>query len=410
MAGLAVPLLSTPLPQGRIGVPKAPSNPGKGVDPRALPRVTFEQLHYAGAFRLPAAESNGDSFSFGGYPIAYNPDNNSLFVGAHSGRIAEVNIPDATTGGNIESLPSAGYLQPLADPTEGHIKDIAESGASLAGLLVHDHRLLGTGIIFYDAVNAQSLSHFARPLALNEVAVKKLVRVGQSGKTGFVAGYMAAVPSEWQSALGGSVVTGQCCISIITRTSWGPSAFVFDAADVNAGKNTDADPLLYYNGEHPTLGPWEGANATYGATTEIRGLSLIAGTRSALFFGRNGMGTFCYGDGTADQSRHNTRGAGGETYCYDPASADKGQHAYPYRYQMWAYDLGELAEVRAGHRDPWSVKPYAVWPFELPFPEPGMHIGGVAYDAARQRLFIAQMQADRDGFAFRPLIHVFTIQ
>ena len=44
--------------------------------------------------------------------------------------------------------------------------------------------------------------------------------------------------------------------------------------------------------------------------------------------------------------------------------------------------------MRAGRREPWEVKPYGVWPFELPFPEPGVKIGGVAYDAARQRVFV----------------------
>jgi hypothetical protein len=390
--------------------PITPRRVAPVTDPTSLPRLAFADLAYEGAFRLPAAESNGDSFSFGGTTLTYNPDNNSLFVGTHSGKVAEVTVPEPVVERFIGSLPSAEYLQPLTDPAEGHIKDIAPDGASLSGLLVHDRRLIGTGLIFYDANNAQALSHFARPLSLTEKAVGKMVRVGQSGKTGFVAGYMATVPAEWQSRLGGPVVTGQCCISIISRTSWGPSAFVFDPAEVSAGKNADAKPLLYYDKDHQTLGAWEGANPTYGGTTEVGGLALISGTRSALFFGRNGLGRFCYGDGTADESLHDTRGPGGERLCFDPTTSDKGQHAYPYRYQIWAYDLAELAEVRAGKRDPWSVKPYGVWPFEFPFPEPGVRIGGVAYDVARQRVFVAQMRADRDGYAFRPLIHVFRIQ
>ena len=409
VAAMAIPLASATIIQERTAIPKAPDNRSAG-DPTSLPRLTFERLQYAGAFRLPAEETGGDSFSFGGHPIAFNPDNRSLFAGTRSGKVAEVSIPVAVKGATVEALPFATYLQPFADPAEGHIKDIAGDGANLAGLLVYDRRLIGTGVIYYDAVNQQSLSHFARPLMLNERAVNTVVRVGQSGKTGFVAGYMANVPAEWQSRLGGPVVTGQCCIPIISRTSWGPAAFVFDPAAVNAGRNTSAEPLVYYDSEHPALGAWEGANGTFGATAEVAGVALIAGTRTALFVGRNGTGTFCYGDGTADQSRHDSRGPNGEHYCFDPVVGDKGPHAYPYRFQMWAYDLGELAEVRAGHRDPWSVKPYAVWPFELPLADAAMRVGGVAYDAARQQLFIVQMRADRDGFAFRPLVHVFHIQ
>lgn len=380
------------------------------ADPTSLRRIAFEDLAYEGAFRLPATEANGDSFSLGGRPIAFNPDSNSLFVGARSLRVAEVSIPQPAKTRDIDALPMAAYLQPFEDPTEGHMKEVSEDGTTLAGLLVHDHRLIGTGVIYYDANNTQSVTHFARPVSLAERAVKGMVRVGQSGKSGFTAGYMASVPPEWQSRLGGPAITGQCCISIISRTSHGPSAFAFDPAGLTAGKSVPAEPLLYYPTDHATLGAWEGSNPTYGGTTQVGGVALIRGTSTALFIGRNGTGAFCYGGGTGDRAVADSRGADGEKMCFDPTNSDKGQHAYPYRYQMWAYDLNELAEVRAGRRDPWSVTPYGVWPFDLPFPESSVRIGGVAYDAARQRLFIAQSQADRDGYAYRPLIHVFRVQ
>jgi hypothetical protein len=381
------------------------------TDPTQLPRLTSDDLAYQGAFRLPADEANGASFSFGGSPAAYHPERDSLFVGTRAGRVAEINIPDPVNSQDVDALPFAKYLQPFNDPSDGGIKaELGDDGWTLAGLLVHDRRLFGSAVIFYDANNTQRSSHFSRPLALGDSGATRLVRVGQGGKIGFVAGYMARVPPEWQSRLGGPVVTGQCCLSVITRTSWGPSAFVFDPANVAAGKDAGAQPLLYYDHEHPTLGPWEGSNPTYGGTTQVGGLAVIDGSRTALFIGRNGSGTFCYGDGTADQALANNRREGGEHFCYDPTSSDKGQHAYPYRYQIWAYDLGDLAQVRAGRRDPWEIKPYAVWPIEFPTPEPGVRIGGVAYDPTGRRLFIAQQQADRDGFSFRSLIHVFRIQ
>lgn len=388
--------------------PRAPVRIAPVTDPTNLRRLDFDDLVYEGAFRLPAVDE-GDSFSFGGKPLAYNPDNNSLFVGTHSGKVAEVSIPQPSKGA-LMSLPLAGYLQQFSDPTDGHMKDVAEEGVSLGGLLVYERQLFGSGVIYYDANNTQTVSHFVRPLLLGERSVPKMVRVGQRGKAGFVAGYMATVPPEWQSRLGGPAITGQCCLPIVSRTSLGPAAFVFDPAEVKAGTTAEAHPLLYYPHDRPTLGRWEASNPTYGGTMQLGGAALINGTRTALFVGRNGLGEFCYGNGTSDESLKGTRGPDGETQCFDPTSTDKGQHAYPYRYQFWAYDLAELAEVRAGRRDPWEVKPYGVWPFELPFPEPGVRIGGVAYDAGRQRVFVAQMQADRDGYAHRPLIHVFRVQ
>lgn len=398
--GLAIPVLSqAPAPIERVR---------PITDPTNLRRLEFADLEYAGAFRLPATDSNGDNFSAGGGPMAFNPARHSLFIGARSGRIAEVSVPSAAKSPSIAELPSAEYLQPFADPAEGRIKEIAEDGAALAGILVYDGRLFGTGVIYYDAGNTQAVSHFSRPLALDARGATPMRRLGPAGRTGLVAGYMALVPPEWQSKLGGPALTGQCCVPIVSRTSWGPAAFSWDPADLQRSGNIDAQPLVYYTSEHSTLGPWDGSNPTYGGTIQMGGLAVIAGTRTALFVGRNGLGPFCYGNGTGDEKLANTTGRDGERYCYDPTNSDKGQHAFPYRYQIWAYDLNDWAAVRSG-RDPWSVKPYGVWPIELPFPEPGVRVGGVAYDAATQRLFISQMHADRDGFAYRPLIHVFHI-
>lgn len=397
-AGLSLPVLSQAT--GRIR---------PITDPMSLRRLEFADLEYAGAFRLPAGDGNGDNFSAAGGPLAFNPARRSLFAGARSGRVAEVTVPAAATRESIADLPMAEYLQPFVDPTEGRISEVATDGAALAGLLVHDGRLYGTAVIYYDASNTQSVSHFSRPLTLAERGASAMRRLGERGRTGLVAGYLALVPPEWQSRLGGPALTGQCCVPIVSRTSWGPAAFSWAPAALERSGDVAANPLVYYTAAHPTLGLWDGSNPTYGGTIQMGGLAVIAGTRTALFIGRNGLGPFCYGNGTGDQALANTTGRDGERYCYDPTNSDKGQHAYPYRYQMWAYDLNDWAAVRAGTREPWSVKPYGVWPFELPFPEPGVRIGGVAYDAAGQRLFVSQMHADRDGFAYRPLIHVFHI-
>lgn len=396
-----------------LGQSQPPDSTGRVqpiVDPTQLRRLELADLKYAGAFRLPATDANGDSFSFGGGQLAFNAERNSLFVGTRSGKVAEVSIPAPATASAIVELPSAAYMQPFHDPAEGHIADVASDGAALSGLLVYQGRLYGTGLIYYDANNTQAVSHFSRSLELGERSVKGMVRVGPSGKSGFVAGYMATVPPEWQTRLGGPAITGQCCIAIISRSSWGPAAFVFDPEDVTANKPAPAEPLLYYTGEHPTLGAWEGSNPTYGGSTQLGGVALVAGTRTALFVGRNGTGALCYGNGTGDQALVNTRGADGALYCFDPTNSDKGQHAYPYEYQVWAYDLNDLAEVRAGRRHPWDVKPYGVWPLAFPFAEAAVRIGGVSYDAAGQRLFVAQMRADQDGYSSRALIHVFQIK
>jgi hypothetical protein len=359
-----------------------------------------------GGFRLPAAASNGDTFEFGGRQLAYNPARNSLYVGSRAGRVAEVSIPSPVQTTNPAAMPFSSYLQPFADPTEGRLSQVAGDGAALDSLLVHNGRLYGTASVFYDALNLQNVSHYSRSLRLDEPSFQGWSRVWESGKTGFVSGSMAAIPQEWQTILGGAAATGQCCIPIVSRTSWGPSAFAFNPAHVGQPV-VPAAPLLYYTADHHTLGDWNAQNDVYGLSTFMGGMAIIAGTRTALYFGRNGLGSPCYGLGTSDPNLHGKPSPEGSTlYCYDPTSADKGTHAYPYRYQIWAYDLNQFAAVKAGTKAPWDVEPYAVWPLELPTPESTVRLGGVGYDAANQLLYLSQLYADRDGYAFRPVIHV----
>jgi hypothetical protein len=378
------------------------SNPG------TLPRIEFSNLSYLGAFRLPAETVNGDSFSIGGRALTFNPQGNSLFVSTRAGRVAEVSIPTLGSSTDVNALPFASFVQPFFDPMEGKLSQVATDGVNLEGLMVYGNRLYGTASIYYDAQNTQSVSHFSRSLRLDEPSFQGWSKVWETGKTGFVAGAMAEIPNEWRALLGGPAATGQCCIPIVSRTSWGPAAFAFDPAQVGQA-SVSATPLLYYTGEHQTLGPWDGSNPVYGASMKLGGMAIIAGTRTVLYFGRNGTGVNCYGNGTADQTLVGQIAADGAHWCYDPTSSDKGSHAYPYRYQIWAYDLNDFAAVKAGQKQPWEVVPYGVWPFDLPTPESEVKLGGVGYDASTQTLYFSQMGADRDGYSYRPIVHALRV-
>ena len=383
----------------------------QSTDPLTLPRLAFADFSYLGGFRLPNTGA-GDHFGYGGTVMAYNPAHNSLFINSYAGKVAEVGIPTAASTTDVTQMPFASYLQSFFDPTEGHFHELATSEANLAGLVVQGDRLYGTGSVFYDASNSQVLSHFSHSTNLAQSSFVGMSQVWDTGKAGYVAGYLAEIPGEWQSLLGGSALTGQCCIPIVTRTSFGPAAFAWDPPSIAVNSAIPATPLLYYTQANQTLGPWDGSNPSYGGTAKMGGAAVIAGTRTALFIGRNGLGKFCYGHGVADPALAGKLGADGEINCYDPTNMYKGQHAYPYRYQIWAYDLADFAAVKAGSKQPWEVVPYAVWPFDLPTAAPSdaeIRIGGVGYDSQRQILYLAQYQADKDGYSYRPIIHALKI-
>ncbi len=366
--------------------PPPPPPPSSGL-------IQASNLVDTGSFDTPDGILGVDPFGsqfyeteFANGSVAFNPANNSLFVVGHDWgqHTAEISIPPVGgTASILQPFVDAEYGKlPLMDPTDGAIE-----GAKIGGLLVDGAKLLVGGYIYYDGANDAVASHFVRGtnLAVNDVVGP--LTVGSMGPA-FVGGYFAPVPSEWQAALGGDTLVGQCCLSIITRTSWGPAAFALNTADLEAGKNpTPATPLVYYDQDHPTLGVYDCTGCIdplYNETTEIHGGFIPPGSSSLLIFGITGMGAVCYGAGTSDPSLAGTIGPTGYPYCYDPPrDGSQGSHAYPYSGYVWAYNLNDLAAVKAGTKQPWEIVPYTTW--TLPFGPVG-----ASYDPATGRLFLTQ--------------------
>lgn len=387
----------------------APSATASGSAPSNLPRVSASGLRYEGSFLLPNQVSDQKTFAYGGTALAYDPSRNALFAVGHDWYqlTAEVSIPKLVRAATIKSLRRARFVQPFTDATDGKLDQTGGTNNKIGGQLVFDGRLYGSVYVYYDATDSQVVSHWVRPsTSLKRGHTKGLFQIGHQG-AGFVSGFMAQIPGPWQKPLGGSVLTGNCCIPIISRTSFGPAAFSFNPTQL--GRSAAADhPLVYYPQAHPTLGAWNaswnpGKQIVFGGGTTIKGVVFPAGTRSVLYFGTQGVGKFCYGEGTDKRALAGKPTPDGTVWCYDPANSSKGTHAYPYVPEVWAYDARDLLAVRKGQKRPWQVRPYATWKLHLAFASP--NVGGVAYDSVHNVIYVSQQYVDGPA----PVIDVFKV-
>jgi len=334
------------------------------------PRVQSANMVYKGSFKMPTVAGNG--YTYGGTAVAYNPANDSLFVVGHmyDQQTGEVKIP--ALGG------TATVLQPLTDSLAGKLGAIGGDGQlRVGGNLVYKNKLYVSAFVFYDASGSQTVSHYSRSLTLSDRTVNGPYRVGGMG-AGFYSGYMGLIPTEWQSLFGGPAITGNCCLSIISRTSYGPAAFVFDP---EGGTNT-AKPMVYYDSSHQTLGAYGagGSHPVFNGTTRITGVVFPSGTSSVLFIGETGTGNYCYGEASV---------------CGDPSNNWKADHAYPYRAYVWAYDANDMLAVKNGSKSPWSITPYATWELSQPGNvSQDFGIGGAAYDPQTGRIFVVRKGDD----------------
>lgn len=358
--------------------------------PQSAPLIHQENLVYEGAFKLPHGAFGGSKFNWSDGVLTYYPPNNSLYIVGHDHQqmVAEVNIPTPAITAQDDDLPSATVIQPFYDASEGKMYTVDAGSIKVGGLLAFNNKLYGSAYSFYDANHSQTLSHFSSSLDLSiQGDAEGMFKVGDV-MAGYVSGFMAHIPPEWQLLFGGPAITGNCCRSIITRTSFGPAAFVFNPSHVGQQSPVPATPLVYYTPSDP-LGAWDGTNHLFNGNTTISGVAFPQNSRSVLFFGVHGIGTFCYGEAAS---------------CNDPVKPSKGNHAYPYVHQVWAYDALDLLKVKNGELSPWEIAPYQVWQLSLPFEnEPVNPIGGT-YDPSTKRLFISH---PRKGDHL--LIHVFKV-
>jgi hypothetical protein len=386
-------------------------NPGTAAAPSEEPLLSAADLQYLGAFRVPAGNIGASSFDYGGTGLTYNPANNSLFIVGHPYQqdVAEISIPTPVNNSNLDSLPTANVLQSFADVTDGKMGQIGSGNQMIGGLLPYAGKLYASAYLYYDGAGTQSVSHYVSSPTLGAGGdAQGPYRVGTLG-AGFVDGYFAQVPAEWQSILGGPVLTGQCCVSVISRSSFGPAVFTIDPTQLGSVNPLPANPLVYYPQSNP-LADYTATSPYFNGATRMGGVAMPAGSRSVLFIGRHGPGAFCYGEGTDNQSLVGQPTGDGAAWCYDPADSAKGTHAYPYSAYVWAYDANDLAAVRNGSKSPWNVVPYGVWPLDLPAGHSSSKmLGGVGYDSARQLLYVSEINGDWDGVCARPLVHVFKL-
>jgi hypothetical protein len=345
-----------------------------------------------GAFRVPDI-GGGSTFQNGGMGLAYDAAQNGLVIGGHpiEYNVAEVGIPSSPSlSTSVGSLPVASALHNFFDPTEGRRGQVGTGETELSGLLFTPEGLVVAASVYYDSARTATASHFLRSANLNVGGVKGPIRLGASISPGLVGGYQAAIPAAWQAALGGTAAAGQRTLIPITgRRSNGPAFTSYRSADLASGTSpVAATTLIQYDidaGQQPS-GGWNKAS-------EVAGLVIPNGFSTALYIGKLGKGTECYGTPGSDCPS-------------DPTSSDKGYHAYPYVDHMWAYNLNDLAAVKAGTKTPSQVQPYAQWDFSLPIDksENGA-IRGVAFDPATNRVFLSIGYADGD----KPIVYVLQI-
>ncbi len=381
------------------------------ANPESLPLLMRDHLTYLGAFSLPKNTNGVSDFGFGGGSITVVPGVNGethLMVGgrAQTGSTsARVSIPSTfSITSNWSGLPKAEFRSQFYNVVDGDVSALAgittSDKGSVSGLIYYGGRLVVSATEWYGC--SQTKSHGFSGVDLSIVGdFAGFYRVHSQANVRATSGSMAHVPPEWAGLFGGPVMSGTWAKPVISCNSQGPAATVFNPNHLGVLDSIPAKTVLYYGGGNALcvgascLAPdiLNSQNDYFNMTTKAAGLAFINGTRSVLFFGTHGTGPYCYGDNADCPSP-------------DPANNDKGPHAFPYRYQVWAYDAVDLLKVKDGILPAHGPKPYAIWTLpELDYIRGVGHAKMICatFDPQSRRIYISV------GYNEDPRIEVFSV-
>jgi hypothetical protein len=366
-----------------------------------LPLLQQSDIVYAGAFALPQGTVGASRFEYGGHGLTVYVDPTSgketLFMEGHMqdpGKVAQVEVPATfVKSSDWSSLPKARVLQNFSSIGSLGSIDTGNSGNAnfMYGLLAYGGRLIIGASNSYSF--SQTLSHGALSSLTLTSSFSGFQRMNSTAPVRATGGPMTLIPAEWRSAFGGPALTGQCCISVISTTSSGPAATVFDPATVGNG-TLNGQTVLYYPLATPVCGSTgceASTNSTFNLTTRVGGIAFPPGSRTVMFIGGHGTGNYCYG--TAQE-------CGNDTAMPDV----KGPHAQPYRYQIWAYDANDLVAVKNGTRATSAPRPYGIWVLTDMRSSGNPNIAGAGFSPTTGRLFIAQ------DYGANPRIEVYQVR
>lgn len=366
--------------------------------PQELPLLSIEDFHYVGAFRLPSGKCGESDLNFSQGPIAFNPDRQSLFIvgHAHQQAIAEFAIPVLVDSVVLAELNMAGDpIQPFATILNRASGGNAEGNNRIGGMLYvpgpDGPELLVNAYEYDDAPGDNTVSMLvvrdAKNLAGSDVDGYFEVQ----GGPGHTAGWMSPIPDPWRSVLGGDFLTGNSSgIPIISRTSVGPSAFVFNPLDI-VGKESVSTPvsttvLLDFSLTHrlhDDLSNESRQNDLWNHLSRAVYGIIVQGTRTYATFGHSGGNESGVGYKIVQDNGKRTGG-------YSSYAVKDNYHYY------WLWDVNDFVRVRAGEIQPHDVRPYEYGIFRTPFAGSSHWLGGGAFDPATGRIFLTAQKADRE--------------
>lgn len=384
----------------------------------SLPLIQIDDLEYKGGFTIPSQVFGESNANYATGTIAYNPNNQSLFLAGFSpdGSIAEFAIPTLINSTNLLELKTATILQNFRKFLNQTPDNNPQSLDVITGMKLLNNKLVVNLIEKYDASGTKNTHTTLILENASDIANTSVSGYYSLNGAAHAAGYISEIPTEWQTLLEGDYISGNSSrYSINSRLPMGPTAFVLNSSDLNtAAANTPipTTALLDFDLANPLYAEY---NSYFDANYNI--VSLNGSTFPGHTFadaeatvGTNDLWTerseANYGFIVPGTSTYLTIGVGSghnSGIGYKPTQSDGYQCQGGCSYDAddsdnyyWLWDVNDFLKVKNGTLNPHDLRPYSYGIIEMPFQtdvpsnSPEFHpISGGTYDAASGILYLS---------------------
>lgn len=395
---------------------------------------------YQGAFRVPYSSSM-KVFSYSGIAPCLTNIGTLILTGwtttaTNSFVQCEMSLP-APAIGPQSSLPVATLLNGPTDLSNGIRTNDLHGGTGgsqryFGGMIRVGDELLTSMYVYYDVAPASQArySHFFCGMNFAAPSSRGPYALSPDTQSGFAAGCMCQVPTEYQSTLGSPYFTGLSGAPAVYRESQGPNSIGFDPATLSETP-APCTYLLNYPDAHP-YGEYQfykNQSPNWNLTSRSAGTFFLNRNGKAAIghVGWSGNGKCWYGMPTEDFTDWSPYPGSSPTpadctahpeyipfvrslgVCSEPLKPDglpifgaKGTHSSSYACVCWLYDPADYLAVKQGLKQPWELQPYEIVQLPLQYQNWSPIIGGAAYDEETGKLYISHQMCDRSRSSFDP--------
>jgi hypothetical protein len=368
-------------------------------------------LKYEGAMRIPLFNWGISRMAYANGTFAVSEDERSFYVVGHNHHqaIAEFEINEFLDRDYLDELPLAltngqPFQEILTRAPSGNDQRLDK----ITGIGLVEGALVVNAAKWYDGAGDNNDTTLIFSDA-NDISGSDVTGFLKLQDRVHAAGWITKIPNRLQERLGGDLIFGYASnLSINSRSSMGPSAFVVDSKNLMSTEtqgSVETRALMDFSVVNPLAEDRYNEGGNNDLWTEVSTAQtgfIVPGTNTYAVFGTSG--------GHASGIGYKITQDNGNL-CGGPCPYESGDY---YNY-YWLFDVEDFISVTQGEMLPHQIRPYDYGVFDLPFDDWNGKVNTISgayhhFESNSLYLMLGKVDDSQSRYETAPLMLKFQIE